>query len=205
MSITGERLRALRKERDMSQEEVAKRIGISRPAYVNYEAGKSRPVRKLSELSALFNVTTDYLLGKSDAPNGIVLSSPADITVKHSAPADLAPTDIPINELIKELFSDRPDVLSVLCTVTVNRDTINDRPLSNLDDGAKEMLRATLLNSLEQQGLIEPQKKKFTLSDLTPEERQELKRELYQEEVRKKQERKKEAQSAPYTSDEIAK
>lgn len=189
----------------MSQEEVAKRIGISRPAYVNYEAGKSRPVRKLSELSALFNVTTDYLLGKSDAPNGIVLSSPADITVKHSAPADLAPTDIPINELIKELFSDRPDVLSVLCTVTVNRDTINDRPLSNLDDGAKEMLRATLLNSLEQQGLIEPQKKKLTLSDLTPEERQELKRELYQEEVRKKQERKKEAQSAPYTSDEIAK
>ncbi len=69
-SITGDRLRALRLEHDLSQEEVAKKIGISRPAYVNYENGKSRPVRKLKELSDLFNVTTDYIMGLSDNPHG---------------------------------------------------------------------------------------------------------------------------------------
>jgi transcriptional regulator with XRE-family HTH domain len=40
-SITGDRLRALRLEHELSQEEVAKKIGISRPAYVNYENSKS--------------------------------------------------------------------------------------------------------------------------------------------------------------------
>lgn len=64
MSVTGDRLRALRQDLGMSQEEVAKKIGVSRPAYVNYEQGKSRPVRKLQELAALFNVTTDYILGE---------------------------------------------------------------------------------------------------------------------------------------------
>ena len=64
-TITGDRLRALRQELRLSQEEVAKKIGISRPAYVNYEQGKSRPVRKLKELAALFDVSIDYLLGQS--------------------------------------------------------------------------------------------------------------------------------------------
>lgn len=202
----GERIIKLRETRGITQADFAAKIGINRSVINRIELG-TRPLRdnELVTIADFFNVTTDYLLGKSDAPNGIVLSSPADITVKHSAPADLTPTDIPINELIKEIFADRPDVLSVLCTVTVDRDTINNRPLSDLDDTAKDTLRATILDLLEQQGLIEPQKKKLTLSDLTPEERQELKRELYQEEVRKKQERKKEVQSAPYTSDEIAK
>lgn len=65
-TITGDRLRALRQEFGLSQEEVAKKIGVSRPAYVNYEQGKSRPVRKLKELAALFDASTDYLLGRTD-------------------------------------------------------------------------------------------------------------------------------------------
>ena len=70
MSITGDRLRALRQDTGLSQEEIAKKIGVSRPAYVNYEQGKSRPTRKLKELSALFNVTSDYIMGLSDNPHG---------------------------------------------------------------------------------------------------------------------------------------
>lgn len=65
-TVTGDRLRALRQELGLSQEEVAKKLGISRPAYVNYEQGKSRPVRKLKELSDIFNASTDYILGRTD-------------------------------------------------------------------------------------------------------------------------------------------
>jgi transcriptional regulator with XRE-family HTH domain len=71
MSITGDRLRALRQELGLSQEEIAKKIGVSRPAYVNYEQGKSRPVRKLEQLATLFNVSSDYIMGISDTPNAL--------------------------------------------------------------------------------------------------------------------------------------
>lgn len=64
MNITSYRLRSLREAKGLSQREVAERIGMTRTAYNKYERGTSRPVRKLNELTALFGVTTDYLLGK---------------------------------------------------------------------------------------------------------------------------------------------
>lgn len=78
MSITGDRLRALRQDIGLSQEDIAKKIGVSRPAYVNYEQGKSRPTRKLKELSTLFNVTTDYIMGLSDNPHGTPFAGQKD-------------------------------------------------------------------------------------------------------------------------------
>lgn len=66
MNITGERLRQLRENKQLSQSEVAKLIGVARPTYVLYETGKSRPVRKIKELCALFNVTSDYILGNDN-------------------------------------------------------------------------------------------------------------------------------------------
>lgn len=72
MSITGSRLRELREETGKSQGDVAKLIGISRPAYVAYETGRSHPSRKLEELSNLFNVSVDYILGKTDVRNHLL-------------------------------------------------------------------------------------------------------------------------------------
>lgn len=66
MNITGERLRQLRENKQLSQGEVAKLIGVSRPAYVLYETGRSKPLRKIKELCALFNVTSDYILGNDN-------------------------------------------------------------------------------------------------------------------------------------------
>ena len=60
---TGERLRELREAKGLSQEEVAKAIGVGRVTYLKYENGENRPVRKLKELSSFFNVSIDYLLG----------------------------------------------------------------------------------------------------------------------------------------------
>ena len=72
MSVTGDRLRALRKERGMSQEAVADALGISRTGYNKYESGDIRPVRKLEELSALFGVSTDYILGQETELSGML-------------------------------------------------------------------------------------------------------------------------------------
>lgn len=65
---TSSRLKKLREEKGLSQEEVAKIVGVSREAVTFWETGRTKPIRKLKELSALYNVSADYILGKSDLP-----------------------------------------------------------------------------------------------------------------------------------------
>ena len=63
---TAERLRRLRKERNLSQDEVAHALGLDRTTYVKYENGGSIK-RNLQRLADFFEVSTDYLLGRDDA------------------------------------------------------------------------------------------------------------------------------------------
>ena len=68
MALFTERLRALREERHLKQEEAAAEIGIPYRSYRRYEAGDSSPtVPTLLLLADFFNVSTDYLTGRSDA------------------------------------------------------------------------------------------------------------------------------------------
>ncbi|GGD64604.1 helix-turn-helix domain-containing protein [Paenibacillus nasutitermitis] len=60
----GDRLRELRLKKHLSQEEVAKQIGITRSAYSHYEINNRQPVYDtLKKLAILFNVTLDYIIG----------------------------------------------------------------------------------------------------------------------------------------------
>lgn len=60
----GERLRELRLRRKISQEEVAKHIGITRSAYSHYEINNRQPVYDtLIKLAAFFDVSLDYIIG----------------------------------------------------------------------------------------------------------------------------------------------
>lgn len=62
--MLSERLKTLRKEAGLTQEQVAKKLGVSRPAYTYWEKGKKRPTPdKLSNIAQFYGVTTDYLLG----------------------------------------------------------------------------------------------------------------------------------------------
>lgn len=59
----GDRLRKLRKQQDLTQEQVAKNLNIVRSTYAYYETGKTSPdFNTVVRLARLFNVTTDYLL-----------------------------------------------------------------------------------------------------------------------------------------------
>ena len=62
-----ERLKALRKEKKVTQKEVAEFFKIDQSTYAGYESGKSIPSPdRLSALADFFGVSTDYLLGRSD-------------------------------------------------------------------------------------------------------------------------------------------
>jgi transcriptional regulator with XRE-family HTH domain len=64
------RLKELREEYGLSLQDVADKCGISKSSIHLYEIGKRNPKQKaLEELSCLFNVDIDYLLGKTDIKN----------------------------------------------------------------------------------------------------------------------------------------
>ena len=60
-----ELLKTLRTQRGMTQQEVARRLGITRQAYSNYEAGLREPdYGTLCALADLFGCTADRLMGR---------------------------------------------------------------------------------------------------------------------------------------------
>jgi len=59
-----ERLRALRERKGLTQGEAAKKMGIVRTTYSNYEAGNREPDNDtLKKFAEFFEVSIDYLLG----------------------------------------------------------------------------------------------------------------------------------------------
>ena len=61
------RIKDFREDNDMTQEELATRLGISKRTLLRYESGVSEPtISVLISLSLLFNVSVDYIIGNKD-------------------------------------------------------------------------------------------------------------------------------------------
>lgn len=93
MGINGERLKELRLAKGLYPSDMAKLLGISRPAYLKYENGQTKTPRKIEEIAKYFNVSTDYLFG-NDTP---------------AAKKTFPPSKRDMNDLAK--FLDRTEVL----------------------------------------------------------------------------------------------
>ena len=65
-----QRLRDLREDKDMTQEQVAKILGTVREQYNKYELGKQEiPFHHVITLAKFYNVSIDYIAGLSQTPN----------------------------------------------------------------------------------------------------------------------------------------
>jgi len=65
-----QRLKKLRIDHNMTQEEFAERLSVSRQAVSKYESGEGYPeIEKLILISRMFRVSIDYLLGETDEYN----------------------------------------------------------------------------------------------------------------------------------------
>lgn len=61
------RLRELREEIELNQEEVAKRINVSRSTYANYETGRAEPsISTLVDIANIYMVSVDFITGNTD-------------------------------------------------------------------------------------------------------------------------------------------
>jgi len=69
MSSFAERIKALRRERSMTQDALGQIIGVKRDSIYTYEKGLNYPeVRNLIILADYFEVSIDYLVGRTDNP-----------------------------------------------------------------------------------------------------------------------------------------
>ena len=70
MTIFGLRLKLLRDSKKITQQDLATKMDVSRATIAGYEAsGKQTDFQKLLWLSNYFNVSTDYLLGRTENPD----------------------------------------------------------------------------------------------------------------------------------------
>lgn len=66
----GQRLKQLREENHLTLEELSKKLNIGRSTISNYERDYRRPdINTIKHISDFFDVTVDYLLGKTDMRN----------------------------------------------------------------------------------------------------------------------------------------
>lgn len=113
MPSFADRLKALRTERNYSQQLLANYLKISKSSVNMYERGEREPgIEVLESIADLFNVDMDYLVGRSDIPNRYKLTIKQAEEKQHetdSSPAE--PIIKEINELLTQLdYEDRIEI-----------------------------------------------------------------------------------------------
>jgi transcriptional regulator with XRE-family HTH domain len=63
----GKRLKELREENNLTQKELAEKLGINAVTYLHYEKEQRQPSLELiADISVFYGVSVDYLLGLKD-------------------------------------------------------------------------------------------------------------------------------------------
>jgi|SRR5690625_1293330 len=107
--VFGKRLKILRDRTGLNQDSIAKEVGISRSRYSHYETNRVEPdldlIRKLSDYH---NVTTDYLLGKTDEPH--VTEDDKKSSIIERIKTEFPDADLMFNDLASFTADDMQDV-----------------------------------------------------------------------------------------------
>lgn len=101
MSTIGERLRAARQDKGISQRAMADAAGMSQSAYSDLERGESvgRSLESLARMARFLNVSADYLLGNEE-----------EKTVESTL-AGLAPLERELIEMVRGMRAGRRQIL----------------------------------------------------------------------------------------------
>ncbi|WP_161979580.1 helix-turn-helix domain-containing protein [Streptococcus sp. S784/96/1] len=69
-----ERLKSLRKEAKLTQKEISNIFNTTQQSYSQWESGKRKPSQEtLEKFANYYNVSIDYLTGKSDIKNPAII------------------------------------------------------------------------------------------------------------------------------------
>lgn len=141
---TKDKLRRMRMDRGLSQQQVADCLGLDRSTYVKYELGGSIKLH-VDDLAKFYNVSTDYLL--TDTPY---------MQAYKPGEAQLPDNLVPIVELVKDLFKDRPEIVKLFTGGRIKEVLSNSKTakksLTDMTEQEKEHFRSALLLGLKAAG-----------------------------------------------------
>lgn len=124
MQSIGDRILTIRKELNISQKELADKVGITEASLSRYENNLREPRAEiLGKIAIALGVSTDYLLGQTDIQN------PQDYKLVKS----LAGDDPELLEILKK-FAKRED-LKVILKQLLNVDKSDLKPLARMISG----------------------------------------------------------------------
>lgn len=117
-----------RKELDVTQEDIARYIGVSRAAVSKWEKGLSYPdILLLPKLATYFNVTIDDLLGyEPQMTEQRILETYAHLA-KRFATSDFHEVEVEIDTLVTEYYSCFPFLLKIIQLYVNYLDVAKDR------------------------------------------------------------------------------
>lgn len=73
------RIRDLREDMDLTQEQLTRRLGMHKTTYTNYEQGKHTvPLDFAAELADFYGVSLDYIAGRTNDKCGLTKSALSD-------------------------------------------------------------------------------------------------------------------------------
>ena len=141
-NIFSQRIKYLRKQRGWTQEKLAEILNVSRSTIAGWEAPSKAnfPDREmLLKIANLFNVSMDYLLGRTDGPTPKTDDSPA----KQDS----------LSELLQRFETRNPDTLTVeeALNLVLRSDHImfNGKPIGEMDEDILLDIRDTVVAVLK--------------------------------------------------------
>lgn len=112
--VFAKRLRMLRTDRELTLKELAKAFSIKYETSITYgsfanweRASRIPDLKTLTDISGFYNVSTDYLLGKTDVKNAKLLQTSIydDNNTKHevqiAVDKDSKLADMPLRDVVK--------------------------------------------------------------------------------------------------------
>ena len=96
----GRRLKQLRQDKNLRQDQLASLIGLNKTAIHYYETDQRQPpYDTLIRLATIFNVTTDFLLGcERNSMLDVSGLTPAEIKILRTLVADMAEKNKQLND-----------------------------------------------------------------------------------------------------------
>ena len=142
------RIKKLRIEKEMSQEELGKLCGVSRMTILHYEQGHSSPNKNIRKLAVALGTTVEYLLYGDLSPSQVpVVDYRKDDNQKNDGDRSW--------ELMDYIFRDEDKrILSLLkkgrLTVDGKITSSDDGAIYDLDDDSCRLVRLAIKNALKE-------------------------------------------------------
>ncbi|HZG86111.1 helix-turn-helix transcriptional regulator [Paenibacillus sp.] len=122
MTVFSARLKELRRKHRMSMLELGNRIGTAKSTVAGYESGAREPaLATVAEISRIFNVSSDYLLGVTDVPAPPARASDASGAPQNSLHWNGEPLSDEEIELLLKLLRAADDAKKQLRDATIRK------------------------------------------------------------------------------------